>query len=147
MEKFSVSIYQKWDVEWSIRAKWCFSLLALTLQTLLWLCPVSWPLWPLCMDRWLRQHEYIEKLNMQAILNANEMHEEFIKDLLVSFRKVTATSLWVMLTYRWRAPQCHFFPLLQGSCSGPWDAPHWSVEARGVPYRMPAAGLEYQEHI
>lgn len=38
--------------------------------------------------RWFRQHEYIEKLNMQAILNASATHDEFVKDLLVSHGKV-----------------------------------------------------------
>lgn len=47
----------------------------------------------LCVDRWFRQHEHIEKLNMQAILNASAVHDEFVKELLVSYGKVTATSL------------------------------------------------------
>lgn len=34
------------------------------------------------------QHEYIEKLNMQAILNATAMQDEFVKEQLVSFGKV-----------------------------------------------------------
>uniref|UniRef100_A0A673FK72 Zinc finger MYND domain-containing protein 10 n=1 Tax=Sinocyclocheilus rhinocerous TaxID=307959 RepID=A0A673FK72_9TELE len=38
--------------------------------------------------RWFRQHEYIEKLNMQAILNASANQEEFIKDHFVSLGKV-----------------------------------------------------------
>lgn len=46
----------------------------------------------LCVDRWFRQHEYIEKLNMQAILNASAMHDEFVKEHLVSHGKVTTTS-------------------------------------------------------
>lgn len=40
--------------------------------------------------RWFRQHEYIEKLNMQAILNASAVHDEFVKDLLVSYGKVSS---------------------------------------------------------
>lgn len=39
--------------------------------------------------RWFRQHEYIEKLNMQAILNASAVHDEYVKDLLVSYGKVS----------------------------------------------------------
>lgn len=46
----------------------------------------------LCCDRWLKQHEYIQKFNMQAILNASAMHDEFIKELLVSHEKVNATT-------------------------------------------------------
>lgn len=41
-----------------------------------------------CVCRWFRQHEFIEKLNMQAILNASSNQEEFIKDLFVSLGKV-----------------------------------------------------------
>ncbi|KAM3915746.1 zinc finger MYND domain-containing protein 10 [Leptodactylus fuscus] len=37
---------------------------------------------------WFKQHEYIEKLNMQAILNASTGQEEMIKDLLVTHGKV-----------------------------------------------------------
>lgn len=43
----------------------------------------------MCVVRWFRQHEFMEKLNMQAILNASAMHDEFIKELLVSYGKVT----------------------------------------------------------
>lgn len=43
--------------------------------------------------RWFRQHEYIEKLNMQAILNASAVHDEFVKDLLVSYGKVSVALL------------------------------------------------------
>jgi hypothetical protein len=44
----------------------------------------------LLIDRWFRQHEYIEKLNMQAILNASSTatQDEFVKELLVSLGKV-----------------------------------------------------------
>ncbi|XP_023676833.2 zinc finger MYND domain-containing protein 10 isoform X1 [Paramormyrops kingsleyae] len=38
--------------------------------------------------RWFMQHEYIEKLNMQAILNATAMQDEFVKEQLVSFGKI-----------------------------------------------------------
>ncbi|XP_069500209.1 zinc finger MYND domain-containing protein 10 [Ambystoma mexicanum] len=37
---------------------------------------------------WFKQHEYIEKLNMQAILNAAATEEEYIKELLVTFGKI-----------------------------------------------------------
>ncbi|XP_069824774.1 zinc finger MYND domain-containing protein 10 isoform X2 [Dendropsophus ebraccatus] len=37
---------------------------------------------------WFKQHEYIEKLNMQAILNASAGQEEMIKDLLVTHGQV-----------------------------------------------------------
>lgn len=38
--------------------------------------------------RWFTQHEYIQKLNMQAVLDASVMHDETVKELLVSFGKV-----------------------------------------------------------
>ncbi|XP_071983852.1 zinc finger MYND domain-containing protein 10 [Engystomops pustulosus] len=37
---------------------------------------------------WLKQHEYLEKLNMQAILEASAGQEEVIKELLVTHGKV-----------------------------------------------------------
>ncbi|XP_034023559.1 zinc finger MYND domain-containing protein 10 isoform X2 [Thalassophryne amazonica] len=42
--------------------------------------------------RWFKQHEYIEKLNMQAILNASAAHNEFVKELLVSHGKDSCDS-------------------------------------------------------
>ena len=42
----------------------------------------------LFIHRWFKQHDYLEKLNMQAILNASAAQEEFIKELLVSHGKV-----------------------------------------------------------
>lgn len=37
---------------------------------------------------WSRQHENMEKLNMQAVLNATAQEDEFIKDFLISCGKV-----------------------------------------------------------
>eukprot|EP00062_Callorhinchus_milii_P006296 gi/632946850/ref/XP_007888762.1/ PREDICTED: zinc finger MYND domain-containing protein 10 [Callorhinchus milii] len=37
---------------------------------------------------WFRQHEYIEKLNMQAILHASANEDEFVKEYMVSYGKV-----------------------------------------------------------
>lgn len=37
---------------------------------------------------WFRQHEYIEKLNMQAILNASATQDEYVKELLVTYEKI-----------------------------------------------------------
>lgn len=39
--------------------------------------------------RWFRQHEYVEKLNMQAILSASSGHDEYVKELLVAHGKVS----------------------------------------------------------
>ena len=38
--------------------------------------------------RWARQHEYIEKLNMQAVLNTANQEDEFVKEHLISVDKV-----------------------------------------------------------
>lgn len=38
--------------------------------------------------RWAVQHEVIEKLNMQAIVNASAQEDEFVKDFLISCDKV-----------------------------------------------------------
>lgn len=52
--------------------------------------------------KWFRQHEYIEKLNMQAILNASANQEEFIKDLLVSLGKIPTLVHAMILTEVWK---------------------------------------------
>uniref|UniRef100_A0A8D0A3F4 Zinc finger MYND domain-containing protein 10 n=1 Tax=Sander lucioperca TaxID=283035 RepID=A0A8D0A3F4_SANLU len=60
-------------------------------------------------ERWFRQHEYIEKLNMQAILNASAMHDEFIKELLVSFGKIPVLVHEMILVEVWKHK---VFPIL-----------------------------------
>ncbi|XP_070559668.1 zinc finger MYND domain-containing protein 10-like [Ptychodera flava] len=37
---------------------------------------------------WMRQHEYLEKFNMQALLNASNEEDEFVKDFLISAEKI-----------------------------------------------------------
>nr|CAB3267960.1 zinc finger MYND domain-containing protein 10-like [Phallusia mammillata] len=39
--------------------------------------------------KWQKQHEYIEKLNMQALLSASAQEEEFVKETLITLGKVT----------------------------------------------------------
>ena len=39
-------------------------------------------------SRWHTQHEYIEKLNMQAILDANRNTHEYVREAIVSNEKV-----------------------------------------------------------
>uniref|UniRef100_A0A3Q3SGZ8 Zinc finger MYND domain-containing protein 10 n=1 Tax=Mastacembelus armatus TaxID=205130 RepID=A0A3Q3SGZ8_9TELE len=63
----------------------------------------------LCVDRWFRQHEYIEKLNMQAILNASAMHDEFVKELLVSYGKIPVLVHEMILIEVWKQK---VFPIL-----------------------------------
>ncbi|XP_037535305.1 zinc finger MYND domain-containing protein 10 [Nematolebias whitei] len=59
--------------------------------------------------RWFRQHEYIEKLNMQAILNASAVHEEFVKELLVSLGKIPVLVHEMILVEVWKQK---VFPIL-----------------------------------
>ncbi|XP_071386767.1 zinc finger MYND domain-containing protein 10 isoform X1 [Centroberyx affinis] len=59
--------------------------------------------------RWFRQHEYIEKLNMQAILNASATHDEFIKELLVSHGKIPTLVHEMILVELWKQK---VFPIL-----------------------------------
>nr|XP_046239375.1 zinc finger MYND domain-containing protein 10 [Scatophagus argus] len=59
--------------------------------------------------RWFRQHEYIEKLNMQAILNASAMHDEFVKELLVSYGKIPVLVHEMILVEVWKQK---VFPVL-----------------------------------
>uniref|UniRef100_A0A8B9LIU2 Zinc finger MYND-type containing 10 n=1 Tax=Astyanax mexicanus TaxID=7994 RepID=A0A8B9LIU2_ASTMX len=58
---------------------------------------------------WFRQHEYIEKLNMQAILNASANQEEFIKDLFVSLGKIPILVHGMILVEIWKHK---VFPIL-----------------------------------
>ncbi|KAK7915903.1 hypothetical protein WMY93_011664 [Mugilogobius chulae] len=59
--------------------------------------------------RWFKQHEYIEKLNMQAILSATAMHDEFVKELLVSHGKISVLVHEMILVEVWKHK---IFPIL-----------------------------------
>ncbi|XP_051874351.1 zinc finger MYND domain-containing protein 10 [Pristis pectinata] len=48
----------------------------------------EFPLRDIGCPRWFRQHEYIEKLNMQAIINATAEQDEFVKEHIYSLGKV-----------------------------------------------------------
>jgi hypothetical protein len=43
--------------------------------------------------RWHTQHEYIEKLNMQAILDANRNTHEYVREAIVNNDKVNVIEL------------------------------------------------------
>nr|XP_033483488.1 zinc finger MYND domain-containing protein 10 isoform X2 [Epinephelus lanceolatus] len=60
-------------------------------------------------ERWFRQHEHIEKLNMQAILNASAMHHEFVKEHLVSYGKIPVLVHEMILIEVWKH---RVFPIL-----------------------------------
>ncbi|XP_053724523.1 zinc finger MYND domain-containing protein 10 isoform X1 [Synchiropus splendidus] len=67
------------------------------------------PLKEVGSTRWFTQHEYIEKLNMQAILNASAMHDEFIKELLVLHGKIPVLVHEMILIEVWKQK---IFPIL-----------------------------------
>uniref|UniRef100_A0A4W6CHC0 Zinc finger MYND domain-containing protein 10 n=1 Tax=Lates calcarifer TaxID=8187 RepID=A0A4W6CHC0_LATCA len=69
----------------------------------------TFPLKEVGSARWFRQHEYIEKLNMQAILNASAMHDEFVKELLVSYGKIPVLVYEMILVEVWKQK---VFPIL-----------------------------------
>ncbi|XP_015273345.1 PREDICTED: zinc finger MYND domain-containing protein 10 [Gekko japonicus] len=48
----------------------------------------NFPLRAIGDDGWFRQHEYIEKLNMQALLSASAGHEQLLTELLVNYAKI-----------------------------------------------------------
>merc|ERR1712179_564716 len=39
-------------------------------------------------QKWSQQHEYIEKINMQAVINAANQEDEFIKEFLINHEKI-----------------------------------------------------------
>ncbi|XP_062598750.1 zinc finger MYND domain-containing protein 10-like [Saccostrea cucullata] len=51
---------------------------------------------------WGRQHENMEKLNMQAVVNATAQEDEFIKDFLISCGKVDVVVHDLILTEVWK---------------------------------------------
>ncbi|XP_074532514.1 zinc finger MYND domain-containing protein 10 isoform X2 [Halichoeres trimaculatus] len=59
--------------------------------------------------RWFKQYEDIVKLNMQAILNASAMHDEFVKELLVSYGKIPVLVHEMILVEVWKHK---VFPIL-----------------------------------
>ncbi|KAG8007716.1 Zinc finger MYND domain-containing protein 10 [Nibea albiflora] len=69
----------------------------------------TFPLKEVGSARWSRQHEYIEKLNMQAILSASAMHDEFVKELLVSYGKIPVLVHEMILVEVWKQK---VFPIL-----------------------------------
>uniref|UniRef100_A0A6J0T7T4 Zinc finger MYND domain-containing protein 10 n=1 Tax=Pogona vitticeps TaxID=103695 RepID=A0A6J0T7T4_9SAUR len=58
---------------------------------------------------WQRQHEYIEKLNMQAILSASAGHEQLLTELLVNNAKIPTLIEELITTEIWKQK---IFPVL-----------------------------------
>ncbi|XP_028397548.1 zinc finger MYND domain-containing protein 10-like [Dendronephthya gigantea] len=52
--------------------------------------------------KWHVNHEHIEKLNMQAIMNASMNTDEFVKELLISYEKIPVLIHDVLVSEIWR---------------------------------------------
>lgn len=62
----------------------------------------GFPLDEIGTPAWYRQHEYVEKLNMQAVVSASNQRDEFVKEFLINHAKLDlivrdliTTSVWV----------------------------------------------------
>ncbi|XP_069101042.1 zinc finger MYND domain-containing protein 10-like [Argopecten irradians] len=51
---------------------------------------------------WSRQHEMLEKLNMQAVMNASAQEDEFVKDFFISFGKFEVLIYDLLVTEVWK---------------------------------------------
>ncbi|KAK3744597.1 hypothetical protein RRG08_062248 [Elysia crispata] len=60
-------------------------------------------------SRWFQQHEHLEKLNMQAVVNAAAKEDEFVKDFFISHDKITFLIKDLLMTEIWKQ---HIFPEL-----------------------------------
>ncbi|CAL1546402.1 unnamed protein product [Lymnaea stagnalis] len=52
--------------------------------------------------RWHQQHEYLEKLNMQAVVNAAAKEDEFVKDFFISHGKIHLLIQDLLTTEIWK---------------------------------------------
>ncbi|MFT7800712.1 zinc finger MYND domain-containing protein 10 isoform X2 [Arapaima gigas] len=62
----------------------------------------TFPLKEVGSPRWFRQHESVVKLNMQAILNATAMQDDFVQEYLVSFGKIPTLIREMILVEIWK---------------------------------------------
>ncbi|KAK2161259.1 hypothetical protein LSH36_119g01005 [Paralvinella palmiformis] len=60
-------------------------------------------------NRWRQQHEYIEKLNMQAVLSASQQEDEFVKEFLMTYEKIPVLIHKLIVVEIWKE---HIFPEL-----------------------------------
>ncbi|XP_074645727.1 zinc finger MYND domain-containing protein 10-like [Tubulanus polymorphus] len=61
-------------------------------------------------EKWCRQHEHVEKLNMQAIISAAAQENEFIKEYFISSDKVPTLIHQLITTETWKN---RIFPAMQ----------------------------------
>ncbi|RDD46864.1 Zinc finger MYND domain-containing protein 10 [Trichoplax sp. H2] len=52
--------------------------------------------------KWMKQHEYIDKLNMQAILNVKQGKDEYVKEAFISQDKISLLVYDLLLTEVWK---------------------------------------------
>ncbi|XP_071960477.1 zinc finger MYND domain-containing protein 10-like [Antedon mediterranea] len=52
--------------------------------------------------RWMKQHNHLEKLNMQAVRNASVNQDEFIKEILISHDKVSLVIYELLALELWK---------------------------------------------
>lgn len=62
-----------------------------------------------CSQQWQRQREYLHKLNMQAVQNASQQSDEFVKEFLITHEKFSVVIEELVAVRLWRDK---VFPLL-----------------------------------
>lgn len=67
-----------------------------------WFRIMAWHSWHCTDCSWSRQHEKLEKLNMQAIANASAEENEFVKEFLISEGKLRLVVEDLIATELWR---------------------------------------------
>lgn len=72
------------------------------------LVPMSVP--DVASDKWLTQHGWIERLNMQAHVNASQMRDEFVMEALVLHEKMGVLVHSLLASELWRT---HVYPRLR----------------------------------
>lgn len=53
-------------------------------------------------SKWMKQHEYLEKLNMQAVLHASSNQDEFVKEMLLSHEKIVVVIQELLAIEVWK---------------------------------------------
>lgn len=53
-------------------------------------------------EEWMKQHEQLEKLNIQAHQNALSKHDEYVYEAFISFNKIPLLIHDLLITEAWR---------------------------------------------
>lgn len=59
--------------------------------------------------QWQKHHEYLQQLNIQAIMSAQLQEEEFVKDSLITYHKLPALIADLLMTEYWKE---NIFPVI-----------------------------------